>query len=142
MPFCHLRFTARIPPGKGYPLDLITLGDHLKKKRMDRGLRQKDAAREIGATQKTYENWEQDKYEPEFRFWPALIRFIGYDPRPEPATLALRIRDTRRKQGISQRELARRLELDPSTVAAWESGAVKKPYPRFTRLFEEYVAGV
>lgn len=109
---------------------------------MDRRLRQKDAAREIGADDNTYENWESGKHEPEFRFWPALIHFLGYDPRPEPETLALRIRNARRKQGISQRELARRLGLDPSTVAAWEAGTVKKPFPRFTRIFEEYVAGV
>jgi DNA-binding XRE family transcriptional regulator len=93
----------------------------------------------IGANQKTYENWEQEKYEPEVRFWPGVIGFLGYDPRPEPRTLAERIRATRRGQGISQGELARRLGIDPSTVTAWEAGTVEKPFARFARLFEKYV---
>jgi len=70
-----------------------------------------------------------------------VIRFLGYDPNPEPETLAERIRRTRERQGISQRELARKLELDPTTVQAWEGGTVRRPYLCLTRLFEEYVEG-
>ncbi|MEO6191592.1 MAG: helix-turn-helix transcriptional regulator [Thermoanaerobaculia bacterium] len=118
------------------------MGQHLKKRRLDLGLRQKDVAEKLGANPKTYEYWEQEKYEPEFRFLPAILSYLGYDPRPEPKTLAERIQATRHRQGISQRELARRLGLDPSTITAWEAGTVEKPYPRFTRLFEEYVKSV
>lgn len=96
-------------------------------------------ADELGANHKTYENWEQEKYEPEIRFFPAILAFLGYDPSPEPVTLGERIQAARRRQGISQRELARRLGIDPSTVTAWEAGTVEKLFPRFVRLFEEYV---
>jgi DNA-binding XRE family transcriptional regulator len=85
------------------------------------GLRQKDVAR---------------------RFLPAVIRFLGYDPTPAPVSLPDRIRAARRRQGISQRELARRLGLDPATVWAWEAGAVVRPFPRIVAMFEEYVEGV
>jgi len=37
-------------------------------------------ARELGVNLNTYENWEQNKYEREGRFFPAIIRFLGYDP--------------------------------------------------------------
>ena len=60
------------------------MGEHLRKRRLDLGLRQKDAAERLGASPKTYEYWEQGKYEPEFRFLPAIIAFLGYDPTPEP----------------------------------------------------------
>jgi len=91
--------------------------------------------------QRTYENWEKGKYGPELRFFPAIIGFLGYDPSPLPVSLAERIEATRRREGISQRELARKLGLDPTTVWAWETGRVQRPYPRLTRLFEEYVEG-
>jgi len=93
------------------------------------GLRQKDVAGELGANFKTYENWEQEKYEPEIRFLPAVIRFLGYDPSPSPVPLPDRIQAARRRQGISQRELARRLGLYPATVCAWETGKVRRPVP-------------
>ena len=115
------------------------MGDHLKKRRMDLELRQKDVAGQLGVCKGTLENWEQGKYEPEFRFLPAIIHFLGYDPRTEPQSLGERIRATRHEQGISQQELARQLGLDPSTVTAWERGEVCRPFPRFLRLFEEYV---
>jgi transcriptional regulator with XRE-family HTH domain len=140
-PFCHVTLRGR-KPREGYPEEPSTIGEHLRKRRLDLGLRQKDAARAIGANFKTYENWEQEKYEPEVRFWPGMIRFLGYDPSPEPKTLGERIQATRYRQGISQRELARRLGIDPSTITAWEAGTVEKPYPRFLRLFEEYVESV
>ncbi|HEX4962475.1 MAG TPA: helix-turn-helix transcriptional regulator [Thermoanaerobaculia bacterium] len=127
-------------PRPGYPEEPQTLGEHLKKRRLDLGLRQKDAAREVGANFKTYENWERGRYEPEVRFLPAVIAFLGYDPAPVGPALPLgeRIRAARRRQGLTQEELAYRLGIDPSTVAAWETGTVRKPSPRFARLFEEY----
>jgi len=129
-------------PRPGYPDNPATFGEHLKKRRLDRGLRQKDVARELGVNFKTYENWEQGKYEPEIRFLPAVIRFLGYDPHPAPVSLPDRIRAARRRQGISQRELARRLGLDPATVWAWEAGTVVRPFPRIVAMFEQYVEGV
>ncbi len=129
-------------PREGYPEEPKTLGEHLKKRRIDLGLRQKDVAALIGANQRTYEAWEQEKYEPEFRYWPEIIRFLGYDPSPEPTTLGERIRTTRRRDGLSQRALAERLGIDYTTVQAWEEGTVQRKFPRIARLFEEYVEGV
>lgn len=141
MPFCHVTLRGR-KPRPGYPEHPATLGEHLKKRRLDLGLRQKDVARELGVNFKTYENWEQGKYEPEVRFLPAVIRFLGYDPSPAPVSLPDRIRAARRRQGISQRELARRLGLDPATVGTWEAGRVVRPFPRIAKLFAQYVEGV
>jgi transcriptional regulator with XRE-family HTH domain len=109
---------------------------------MDLGLRQKDVAVLLGANHRSYENWETGKHEPEFRYWPGLIQFLGYDPSPEPRTLGERIWAKRRREGLSQEELARKLGLDPGTVVTWEAGEVEKPWPRLTRLFEEYVEQV
>lgn len=53
---------------------------------------------------------------------------FGSAPSPEPATLPERIRAAKRREGISQRELARRLGVDESTVQAWEAGTVRRRY--------------
>lgn len=136
-----LRLKARRPPAEGYPAEPATLGEHLKRRRLDLCLRQTDVAQKLGANKKTYENWEQGRYEPETRFLPGILGFLGYDPRPEGATLGQRIRRRREGDGLTQEDLARRLGLDPSTVAAWEADGVVRPYPRIRRVFETYVEG-
>lgn len=107
---------------------------------MDRRLTQGQTAQEIGVNKKTYEYWKQGRTtEVAARYLPGVIRFLGYDPSPAPVSLPERIRAARRRQGISQRELARQLGLDPSTVEAWETDKVRRPFPRYLRLFEKYV---
>ena len=126
-------------PRPGYAEEPTTWGEHLKTRRLDLGLNQREVAERVGANHKTYENWEQGKYEPEFRFYPSLVAFLGYEPFPEPATFALRIRWKREREGLSQRGLAARLGLDPTTIQAWEWGRVKQVQKRVQRIFEEYV---
>jgi transcriptional regulator with XRE-family HTH domain len=65
---------------------LKTLGDHLRKKRLDLGLLQREAALQLGVDVKTVTNWERQRTEPKIRFLPAIFRFLGSDPRPLPAT--------------------------------------------------------
>jgi len=48
-PFCHVTLRGR-EPRTGYPEHPATIGQHLKKLRLDRGLRQKDAAPSLGST--------------------------------------------------------------------------------------------
>ena len=116
------------------------MGEHLKKARLDRGIQQKDAAREIGCDPASLLNWEKGRSAPDVRFWPAILRFLGYDPRPEPETLGGRLRAAREAEGLSEEALARRLGLDPGTLAAWERDQVRRPYPRIRRVFERYLA--
>jgi transcriptional regulator with XRE-family HTH domain len=107
---------------------------------LDRGLWQKHVAQEIGCSKASLLNWEKGRAEPELRFLPAILRYLGYDPRPEPATFGGRIRAAREAAGLSERELARRLGLDPGTLAAWERDEVRRPYPRIRRVFEGWLA--
>jgi DNA-binding transcriptional regulator YiaG len=48
----------------GYPLRPKTIGERLKKKRMDMGLFQKDVARIIGVSTDTVVNWEKGRTKP------------------------------------------------------------------------------
>ena len=47
-----------LAPAKGYPLNPKTIGEHIRKKRMDLGLMQKEVAGIIGVTKSTIWNWE------------------------------------------------------------------------------------
>ena len=99
------------------------MGDHLRKRRLDFGLLQKDIALKIGVNKATITNWEINHNYPELRFIPAIIEFLGYWPYDTPAdNLGQQIIAKRTKLGLSQKELAQRLGVDPSTLGRWEQG--------------------
>lgn len=139
MPFCHVTLRGR-KPREVYPEEPKTIGEPRKKRRLDLGLRQRDVALRVNAAEQTVCNWEKGRTEPGFRHYPALIAFLRYDPLPKGETLGERIRATRRRQGLSQEQLAQVLGIDQATVWAWEMERVCHRYPRLIRLFEEYVA--
>lgn len=50
----------------------------------------------------TVHNWETGQAKPEIRFIPALVAFLGYDPKPvDQGTLAGRLIAKRRQLGLS-----------------------------------------
>jgi len=108
-------------PG-GYPTNPKTVGEHLKRRRMDLGIRQKDLACELGVSPWTLRLWEAGGTSPEIRLWPGIIRFLGYDPNPEPSSVSEKLKAIRRGLGWSQRKLAGVLGVDPTTVGRWEQG--------------------
>ena len=109
MPFCHLTLTAPMPPPRGYPQVLRTLGDHLKKVRLERKLGQGQVARDLGVAVTTLINWEMNHTRVQTRFMPKVVAFLGYDPREETGELGERIRTLRERQGLSQAALAAKL---------------------------------
>ena len=71
----------------------------------------------------TIYNWESNRKSPQLRFIPRIIEFLGYVPDVAPATtLGERIITSRRLLGLSQREIANRLGIDPSMLGRWERG--------------------
>lgn len=140
LPFCCLRLTAPVPPDPAYPQHLTTIGDHVRQRRLDRGLTQRQAAGEIGVAYGTLRKWESgDTAEVAIRYWPGVIRFLGYDPMPEPQTLGEKLQAARRRCGLSQEKLAKLIGVHESTIYGWESrgrrpigGAVRK-LKRFLR---------
>jgi transcriptional regulator with XRE-family HTH domain len=90
---------------------------------LDLALFQKDVAQRLGADETSVWNWEKNRSSPALRFVPRIIAFLGYQPDDtEPKNLGQRIAAFRRLRGLTQKELARRLGVDPSTIASWERG--------------------
>jgi len=122
LPFCRIVLKAQKPPPPAYPVELNTLGDHIRKRRLDLNLLQKDVARIIGVAQETVWNWENGATNPAVRCLPGIIEFLGYVPAEytTPQTSGEKIVISRKLLGISQKELARMLDVDPGTLARWE----------------------
>ncbi|HUV94849.1 MAG TPA: helix-turn-helix transcriptional regulator [Anaerolineae bacterium] len=115
------RRTARKPRPAAYPKELQTLGDHLRKRRLDLGFLQRDVAQKLGVREATIYNWESNRKSPQLRFLPRIIEFLGYVPYDtQPQALGKRIVLWRRMLGLTQREVAQRLGVDPGTLGCWE----------------------
>lgn len=97
------------------------MGDHIRKRRLDLGLRQKDVAVIVNATTSTITNWEKNRNSPKLYLLPRIIKFLGYDPVDSNATcLGEKIKRYRIRRGLSLRKFAREFGVDPGTLARWE----------------------
>ena len=125
LPFCHAELRASKPKSCHYPKLLNTLGDHIRSRRLDLSLFQSRVAEEIGVDEATIHNWESNKSSPAIRYIPAILRFLGYNPFPPAQTLPERLATVRKMLGMSQRNLAETLGVDPGTLQGWEAGQHK-----------------
>jgi transcriptional regulator with XRE-family HTH domain len=82
LPFCSLKLKSPKPIDRAYPAELRSIGDHVRKRRLDLGLLQREVALRVGVDKTTVFNWETGTASPNLRALPAVIRFLGYDPRP------------------------------------------------------------
>lgn len=126
--FYHAHLKGPRPLPRAYPQVLLTIGDHLRKRRLDLGLPQREVAERLGVTESTVTNWELNRARPALRFIPGLIRLLGYVPYPAGMTLADRLVACRTAQGLSQEATARR----------WER-SVRVPTGRSRRLVEAFL---
>ena len=100
-----------------------TIGDHLRKKRLDLGLLQKEVAQRVGVDRDSVTNWEKGRTSPRLQLMPRIIEFLEYTPfQVKSGSLGERIVAFRRALGIRQEDLARQLGVDPSTLVRWEQG--------------------
>jgi transcriptional regulator with XRE-family HTH domain len=115
-----LIFQALRPKSPNYPKELVTLGDHIRSRRLDLGLEQGAVASQIGVSTATLLNWELNKREPEIRSYPRIMEFLGYCPVRYPRTFGERLWLLRTHRGLSLSELANILRVDPGTLGSWE----------------------
>lgn len=120
LPFCHRTLKTPVPK-PGYPKQFKHLGHYARARRIDLRLGQRAAAAQIGVACDTLRNWESGRSEPEVRFLPALIEFLGHDPFPMPQTAGQAIRYKRLALGMSQQRLANLARVDEATVRRLEA---------------------
>ena len=129
LPFCRVTIRrVRCPRGPyfrqmtGYPTVPKTIGEMIRKRRLDLGLRQIDVAKVIGCDEMSIVNWERGHTIPRITHMAGVTRFLGCNPFPSAGTLAERLLNRRKASGITQKEFAREIGVDPGTLGRWERG--------------------
>ncbi|RZJ91641.1 MAG: helix-turn-helix domain-containing protein [Chryseobacterium sp.] len=104
-----------------YPENPISIGDHIRKKRIELNLLQKDVARICGVSEDCIRNWEKNRSIPQIQFFPHIINFLGYMPIAfDLDTLSGRLKTYRHINGLGQKQMGKILGVDGGTVCSWE----------------------
>ena len=110
-----------------------TLGQHLKKRRVELGLYQRHMRGMFDLDKDTYLNWEHDRCYPSMWHWPKIIKLLGYDPNPSPQSLGEQLVAYRRRRGLSRKALATILSVDEGTLWRWEIDKRQPKLPEHVR---------
>ena len=113
--------------------------EHLKKRRKELSLLQREVAERMGVSAETVANWESGKTGPVAAQFRPVVEFLGYDPMPAPTTLAERLEAKRRLLGVTFAQVARHLGWDPGTLARYLSGRWRMP-PQRAEVLETFLA--
>lgn len=109
------------PHSQDYPKEPNTIGEHIRRRQMDLGLTQGEAARRIGVSKDCLCYWENGRNEPRIYQYPAIISFLGYYPLThETETFGGKIRRYRYEEGLNNEKLAKQFGVDAGTVSSWE----------------------
>jgi len=116
--------SAKKPLSGAYPVSLTTLGDHIRKRRLDLKLLQKDVAVMLAVDTMTVNNWERNRCHPRLYLFPRIVQLFGYNHSPtiENPSIIETIKGYRLIHGLSQKKMAKLLSIDPTTLARWEDG--------------------
>jgi len=119
LPFCSIHLTA---PKLTKPLPILnTVGDHIRRRRLELKLLQSEVAKQLGVKTDTILNWEHNRTAPTLRHIPKVIAFLGCNPTIEdPKTLGEKVLQYRKSHGLSQKQLAKRIRIDPTTLSRLE----------------------
>ncbi len=94
----------------------------MKKRRHELGLFQKHVAKALGVDLSTVTNWEKNRTTPTLWTLSKIIEFLGYDPSVDnPSTMGGRLLRFRKCRGMSQKEFAMRIGIDPTTLNRLET---------------------
>ena len=85
-------------------------------------MHRKDVAGQIGVDKTSVFNWEANNSRPDLRLMPAVIRFLGYNPLPEANTVAELLVRHRAALGMTQKDAASQIGVDPGTLAVGARG--------------------
>jgi DNA-binding XRE family transcriptional regulator len=137
LPFSKVQKTLQKPLKVNDRGTVETVGDHLRLKRLQLGLFQKDVAALIGVSEDTVTYWERNRTVPLIRYMPNIIAFLGYNPIPiDTSTIGGRIYEFRILNGLTHKTMGKLVGVDASTIGSWEQH-LNKPGKRVkTRLMQ------
>lgn len=123
LPLVQIRRKFSKPMPLTYPKYPLSIGEHLRKKRMDLGLFQRDLADIMGVSEDCITYWETNKSEPQINYFPKIHLFLGYSPlKFDENKFVGRLKALRWKKGLSYKSFGKLLGVNGSTVCSWENG--------------------
>lgn len=85
------------------------------------GLGQRDVANLVGCDTTTVHNWERNRSGPQLYLIPGIVEFLGYEPSSDGNdSLGKKLLNYRKVRGITQKDLARQIGIDPTTLSRLE----------------------
>jgi DNA-binding XRE family transcriptional regulator len=123
LPFSRFEISIKKPFGKDYPLEPKTLGDVIRRKRIEKNLLQKDVAKIIVVTEESIYNWENNHSKPQVKFYPAIKKFINEEVEQiNSGSLSEQIKLYRIQKGLSAKRFGKIVKVNASTILSWELG--------------------
>jgi transcriptional regulator with XRE-family HTH domain len=80
LPFSQLSTSVPKPYGQGYSKEPQTIGNHIRNRRLELKLTQKQAGDTIGVHHSTVLAWETGKKVPYAKHLAKIEQFLGYEP--------------------------------------------------------------
>jgi transcriptional regulator with XRE-family HTH domain len=97
-----------IYPHPDYPKELKTLGDHIRKVRLNKKLTQLELGKIMGVSETSINMWEKQNRFPNISRYPPIIKFLGYDPLYlSDGSVRSKLENYRRKHGLTYKQVAR-----------------------------------
>ena len=131
LPFLEVSLKAEKPIHLRSPEKLVTIGDHIKKRRIELGLTQQELASILGINESTLHNWEQSCAKPRGILIPRIVRFLELDGAlwnlltGYPATTTTfreYLLKNRVDSSLTQNQLAHLIGVSVDTIRSWEKG--------------------
>jgi len=126
--------------GIAVPKNPTTIGGHLRRRRLELGIHQSEAARILKVSTVTLSRWECDKVDPVWEHHRHIIEYLGHDPFQScglkdpygnetnggasfsPPSLGQSLKTRRLELKLTREECAQRFRVDPKTLRSWENG--------------------
>jgi transcriptional regulator with XRE-family HTH domain len=134
----QIEIPLQIPAIPEFAQEPVTLGEHLRRRRLELGLYQKDVAAQIGVTPSTIWNWEH-RWTVDLRYTPRVIAFLGYNPISPPEDMLERLAWYKQVNGLTLEQLGAEMGRDPEQLADW-LGGWHKPCRRNREELERFLA--
>ncbi len=137
--FWNVEFSFKNPFYRRFDKEVKSIGDHIRKRRIELGLFQKDVALKLKVGEDAVTYWENNRAKPMVHHMPLIISFLGYNPLIiEKETLGGKVKFYRYLNGLSHKKFGKLLRVDASTVASWEKNE-SLPHPSTMKRIEKYL---
>ncbi|WP_353959461.1 helix-turn-helix transcriptional regulator [Mucilaginibacter flavus] len=106
-----------------YTNDPKTIGEHIRKKRIQSNCAQKELADKLGVSENTINAWELGHTNPSTHYYPAIIAYLGYYPfEHETESCAGKLKQIRHCKGLTFEQCATLFSISEDAAMRWEKG--------------------